>query len=570
LGSVLSQAGKTDLGRTSWGRPHLGPTAGVLALSAVVVLLVLVPLVGLGLGAITNNQIGDPTVFSWEPLTDAYSDPTHYRSMFNSLVYSAVTATVLLVLGGILAWLAARTDSSIRRMIDLFVLIPVLIPSVLFVAGWILLLNPKSGMINQIAISYFGFSKPPFDIFSFPGMVWVGTLQELPLAFLWLYPAFGAMNPDLEDAGAIAGASKATILWVIFFLTSFGSLMVPILIGLPSRIVMYSTEIYLASNQTPSDLNLASALSMVFVLTAIIGVQVYRRATRHASRFVTVTGKAFNPRITKIGRWDWLAAAFGVALLLVSGVLPVFVLVWNAFMPYPQPPSIASIKLMTMANFHGALAYESAGRALANSLELGLSAGFITTLLGGLIAWSVLRLKRPRFALAMLDQGSTVPIAVPGLLVGVSLLWFYLIVPLPIYGTKWILLIAYITVHLPYATRICGAGLSQLHAELEEAGQICGARWLTVMRRIVLMLVAPSVLTSVIYVSLRSFREYAASLFLTAPGTEVFSVLVLNMWEGGNIGILCAYTTMVMLLLAVIVGCAQRLTRRSGIRSVAQ
>lgn len=552
----------------------------MVALLVVVAFLILAPLAGLGIGSITDNQIGDPLLFSWRPLTDAYGDIEHYRSLLNAAAYSAITATLLLVLGGFLAWLAARTDSSMRRMVDLFVLIPVLIPSVLFVAGWILLLNPKSGMINMLAMDYLGLAKPPFNIYSFGGMVWVGTLQELPLAFMWLWPAFRAMNPDLEDAGAVSGATRATILrrislpllrpailggWVIFFLTAFGSLMVPIMIGVPSGILLYSSEIYLATNQVPSDLNLASALSMVFVLTAIIFLQVYRRATLHAGKFVTVTGKAFTPRITRVGRWGWLVTLFGVLLLLVSGVLPVFVLVWNAFLPYPQPPSFASIKLMTMANFTAALQYESAVRALVNSLELGLAAGIITTLLGGLIAWTTLRLRRPRLLLALLDQFATIPIAVPGLLVGVSLLWFYLIVPLPIYGTKWILLIAYVTLHLPYATRICGAGLSQLHAELEEAGRICGGGWLLIMRRIVLKLIAPSVMASIIYVSLRAFREYAASLFLTAPGTEVFSVLVLDMWEGGNIGILCAYVTMVMALLAVLVGLAQRITRRAGI-----
>ena len=566
---------------TSGGRTQ--PLLGILALLVILTLLVFVPLLGLGTGSFTDNPIGAPLQVSLRPVIDAYGEADHYRSLVNSVAYSAITATLLLVFGGFLAWLAARTDSSIRRIVDLLVLIPVLIPSVLFVAGWILLLNPKSGMINVMAMQYFGLASAPFNIFSFPGMVWVGTLQELPLAFLWLWPTFRAMNPDLEDAGAIAGAPRWLVLrrislpllrpavlggWIIFFLTSFGSLMVPIMVGLPSGILLYSTEIYLATNQVPSDLNLASALSLTFLVTAIVGLQVYRRVTRHSARFVTVTGKAFNPRVTPVGRWGWLVTLFGLLLLLCSGILPAFVLVWNAFLPFPQPPSLASMKLMTLANFGAALRYESAVRALINSLELGVAAGLATTILGGLVAWCVLRLRRPRFLLTLLDQFATIPIAMPGLLVGVSLLWFYLIVPLPIYGTKWILLIAYVTLHLPYATRICAAGLAQIHVELEEAGRICGAGWWLIMRRIVLKVAAPSVITSVIYVSLRSFREYAASLFLTAPGTEVFSVLVLDMWEGGNIVLLCAYVTMVMLLLAVLVWFATLATRRVGASGV--
>lgn len=152
----------------------------------------------------------------------------------------------------------------------------------------------------------------------------------------------------------------------------------------------------------------------------------------------------------------------------------------------------------------------------------------------------------------------------PGMIIGVSLLWFYLVVPLPIYGTGWLFLIAYVTLHLPYAVRICASGMSQLHPDLEEAGRIAGASWMVVFRRIVVGLLAPSLLMSLLYVALRSFREYAASIFLTAPGTEVFSVLVLDMSDTGNFGLLSAYVTMVLVLLAAIVGIFSYLSRRVG------
>jgi iron(III) transport system permease protein len=185
--------------------------------------------------------------------------------------------------------------------------------------------------------------------------------------------------------------------------------------------------------------------------------------------------------------------------------------------------------------------------------------------LGVLIAWCGLRLKQHRLV-ATLDQLATTPVAVPGMIFGVSLLWLYLVLPLPIYGTLWILLIAYVTMHLPFAVRICMSGLAQLHRELEEAGQVCGAGWLTVFRRIVLPLAASSLLASGLYVMLRSFREYAASIFLAGPGREVFSVLVLDMAEGGNLNILSAFVTMVMGLLSLAVLLTYWIGRRSGVR----
>jgi iron(III) transport system permease protein len=553
----------------------------VLALLGVVTYLIGAPLLGLLVSAITDSPPGTAPHFSLASLRYAYGDLEHFRSLLNSVVFAGLTATLVLILGGGLAWAAARTDAAVRNFVDLFALVPILIPSVVFVAGWILLLGPRNGFVNLLLVQHFGFAAAPFNVFSFAGMVWVATLQELPLAFLWLWPAFRAMNPDLEDAALVAGASPRMVLrrislpllrpalisaWFIFFIYTLGALMVPLMIGLPSRIILYSTEIYLAAHRVPSDHNLASAFSLLILATSFLGVYAYRRATRDAGRFATVTGKGFNPRITPLGVWRIPVTAFAVLILILAGALPVLVLVWNAFMPFSQVPSQRSLELATLNNFRAALAYDPAVRALTNSLWLGFAAGLIATFLGAPIAWCTLRLRQPRWALAALDQLSTAPIAMPGMIIGVSLLWFYLMVPLPIYGTGWLFLIAYVTLHLPYAVRICASGIAQLHQELEEAGRIAGASWFAVFRRIVVRLLAPSLLASLLYVALRSFREYAASIFLAAPGTEVFSVLVLDMSDTGNFSMLSAYVTMVIVVLAAIVGVFSRLARRVGMQ----
>lgn len=556
-------------------------TWAVLALLLVVIYLIGAPLAGLIVGAVTDTPPGVAPHFTLDSLAYAYGDSEHFRSLANSILFAAITATLVLVIGGGLAWAAARTDSSVRHLADLFALAPILIPSVLFVAGWILLLGPKNGMINLLFIHYFGFAEAPFNIFSFGGMVWVATLQEIPLAFLWLWPAFRAMNPDIEDAALMAGAGPGTVLWrislpllrpalfgawIIFFIYTLGALMVPLMIGLPSRIILYSTEIYLAAQRVPSDLNLASAYSLLVLLAALVGVYAYRRALKDTMRFATVTGKAFNPRVTRLGAWRAPVTVLAAFILLLAAGLPILVLVWNAFMPVHQIPTLRSLETATLANFSRALNYGPAVQALINSLWLGLASGLVATALGAPIAWCTIRLKRPRWALALLDQLATAPIATPGMIVGVSLLWVYLMIPLPIYGSGWLFLIAYVTLHLPYAVRICASGLTQLHEELEEAGRIAGASWIQVFHRIVLHLMAPSLLAAILYVTLRSFREYAASIFLSAPGMQVFSVLVLDMWDTGNFSVLSAYVTMVFVLLGVMVGMFSWLTRRAGAR----
>jgi iron(III) transport system permease protein len=553
----------------------------VVLLALAVVWLVVPPLAILAYGAATDTPPATPPHFTLETIRYAFGRPRIWTALGLSALYATLTASFVLVVGGFLAWLVERTDSRVRRFVDLFTLAPILMPSVLLISGWILLLGPRSGMINLIARDWFGASGPLLDIYSFWGMVWVGTLQELPLAFLWLWPAFRAMNPDLEEAARVAGADFVTVLrritlpilrptivgaWIIFFIYSLGALSVPLLIGMPAKIFLYASEIYLAYRRVPSDLNIAAAYSLLFVVVTVVAILAYRRATRDAERFVTVTGKAYRPRIIELGRWQYAATALAVVVLLLTAGLPLFVLVWNAFLPYPQAPSLASISLLTARNFAAALDYEPAKRAVLNSLVLGLAAGVIATVLGGLIAWCTLRLKGAQRSIAAIDQLATAPIAIPGMIFGVGLAWTYLMLPLPVYGTPWILLAAYVALHLPFAVRICTSGLGQLSAELEEAAAIAGAGWPMRLWRIVLRLAAPSVMAAVLYVALRSFREYAASIFLTAPGSEVFAVLVLDMWEGGNSNILSAYVTMVMALISVGALFASWLGRRLGAR----
>lgn len=553
----------------------------VAALMLIVGYLIVPPIAVLIFGSVTDSRPAAPPNFTLETLSRAYGRDTVYPALLNTLAYAALTATLVLVLGGFLAWLVTRTDSAIRRIADVFTLVPILMPAVLLVSGWILLLGPRNGMINLLAMDYLGLENPPFNIFSFSGMVWVGMLQELPLAFLWLWPTFRSMNPELEEAGLVGGGNMWTVMrritlpmlrptivaaWIIFFIYSLGALSVPLLIGLPGNIFLYSTEIYLATRQIPTDLNLASAYSLLYVAATIIGIYAYRRSTAEASRFVTIGGRAYNPRLIRLGIWKHAVTAFGlVALLLVAG-LPIFVLVWNAFMPYAQAPSLASFEMATTENFAAAIGYGPSLRALVNSLCLGLGTGLIATVLGGLVAWGNLRMKAYGRSMAFIDYMATMPIAIPSMITGVGLLWLYLIVPLPIYGTVWILLIAYVTITLPFAVRICSSGLTQIHHELEEASAVSGASRFTTMRRIVFLLIAPSIVASVLYVALRAFREYAASIFLTSPGAEVFSVLVLDMWEGGNVNILSAYVAMVIALLTLVIVFIYWLGRRIGIQ----
>jgi iron(III) transport system permease protein len=542
--------------------------------------LVVPPLVVLLYGSLTDTPPMAPPHFTFDTLKSAFSDTRIYSSLANSVAYGTLVATSVLILGGFLAWVVERTDSRARQIADLFTLAPMLVPAVVMVSGWILLLSPRAGLINMIWAEL-GFSQPLFNIYSFWGMVWVGTLQELPLAFLWLWPILHSMNPELEEAARASGAGPFTtfrritlrmlrptllITWIVFFIYAISALSVPILIGIPGGVIFYATEIYLSASGLTSNLNLASAYSLLFLVMSLAGVYAYQRALSDASRFATIRGKAYRPRRIALGAWGPFVTGFTILLLVLIAGLPLLVLVWTAFMPYPQIPSARSLQLFTFRNFERAFSYGPAERAIVNSLLLAAAAGLLTTVLGVAIAWSSLRLRAHKSLTSMIDQLAMAPLAIPAVVLGVGLMWVYLLVPLHIYATLWILLIAYITIHLPFAVRICIGGMAQIDREMEEAGSAAGAGRLQTFRRITMRLLAPSIATSVIYVGLRSFREYGASIFLVAPGTEVFAVLVLTLWEGGAANEVAAYATCVMLLLFVIAIGLNWIARRFGLQ----
>ncbi|MBV6272361.1 iron ABC transporter permease [Alcaligenaceae bacterium CGII-47] len=545
-----------------------------------VAFLVLPPLVILVISAFSSQAPGDDLILSLLNARRAFSNEYLSSSLVNSFIYATFTSSVILVLGTVLAFVVERTNSTFSRYAEVFSVIPVLMPAVLLVSAWIMLLSPRGGFLNLMYRDITGTEGVLLDIFSFQGMILVGVLQELPLAFLWLQPVFRAMNPELEEAARVSGAShfrtlfKVTLpsispallgAWLIFFIYSFGALSVPILLGMPAKIFLYSSEIYLASTRIPTDYGAASFYSLFLLGMTVVAIIVYNRLMRNADRFTTIRGKSFNPRRFNLGRFRIWVDCGMVVVILLTAVFPILILTWNAFMPFPQTPSWESLQRVTFGNFAKALNYGPAMRAIWNSFWIGLLAGIITTTLGAWIAWLKLRSNDRYRLMALSEQIGTAPIAIPGMIVGVGLIWLFLTFPVGVYASPWILLLAYIILHLPYAIRMCASGLAQLHPELEEAARVAGANWFEVVRKVVLALMAPTLISAAIYVSLRSFREYAASLFLIAPGTEVFSVVVLDMWQGGNSNTLAAYTVLVMIFLLLMLTGVGFLNRRVGV-----
>lgn len=549
-------------------------TAGAVIL---LVYLALVPLIFLLYGSFTDVRA--PGTFTVANYLRAYTDRTAWRLLVNSAAYAAGGATISFLAGTTLAWMSERTNTPLRGLFFALSLIPLIIPGVLFTVSWIFLLSPRIGLINVFLMWLLGLEQPPFTSYSLLGMMWVDGLHYSPLAFLLMSAAFRSMDPALEESALMSGAglrqtfSRITLrlaapamasAFLILFVRSLETFEVPALLGLPVGIEVFTSKIWLAIKRYPPDFGLAGAYAATLLLLTSIGVYFYSRLTRETQRFATVTGKGFRPRVIDLGGWRYLTAAILLLYLCLIVILPLFVLVWNSLLPFYMPPSIQALSSLTLENYPVAFKFPQTVRAIRNSIVLALSSAALVMLLTSVVAWIVVKSRiRGRW---ILDNLATLPVVFPGLVMGVALMWVYLTLPVPIYGTLWILLIAYITRFLPYGMRACSASLVQIHRELEEAAQVSGASAGAQFRRIVLPLLKPGLLAGGVYIIIVSIRELGSSVLLWGPGAEVFSVILFDLWQTGLAQEVSALGVLLTVFLFALATTFHWLSHRYGVR----
>jgi iron(III) transport system permease protein len=425
-------------------------------------------------------------------------------------------------------------------------------------------------MVNTFLQDIFGFQTGPLDLFSFGGMIWVKGIDGVPLVALWLWPAFAAMDPGLEEAGAAAGARPSRVLrtltlplmrpallaaFVIAFVSTLEDLSVPALIGLPDRILVFASEIWLATARSPTDIHAASAYATVLLGITIVLVVLYRRLTLHYERYVVVRGRGYTPSLMKLGGMRWPTALMLGLFLFATVILPLLLLLWMSLQPFTRIPSVEALQTLTLKNYGELFTNPLLIEGLRNSIVLGVATAIVVMALALVIGWIVVR-ARSRLGYVV-DLISFAPIAIPGLVVGIALMWLYLSLRLPIaiYGTLLILLIAYVTRLLPFGVRLAYAGFAQVHPELEEVAATSGSPWGRTMRKISFPLLAPTVVVGMIYVFVRAFGEIPSSLLLFSFGNRTYSVVAFNMWFEGKVQATAAYGVIavaVMLIVAIL------------------
>jgi iron(III) transport system permease protein len=326
---------------------------------------------------------------------------------------------------------------------------------------------------------------------------------------------------------------------------------------------VYTSSIYQAIHQYPSQIGLAATYAITLLLITSFGVYMQSRLAYQSSRFSTVTGKGFRPRTIDLGPWRYLAAGLFVVYFVFVVLLPFLVLVWSSLQKFYSPPSWAALSRLTLDSYRTILDYPQFWSTVSNSLFLALTTATMIMLLGAVISWVVVRTKiRGRW---LLDNIASLPLVFPGLVLGLSIMICYLYIDIGVYGTIWIMLIAYVTRFLPYGLRYASTSMLQIHKELEESAAMSGASWGMAFRRIVLPLLKPGLLAGFIYVIIVSIRELSSSILLYSPGTEVVSIMIWELWQNGQCVELSALGVMLIILLFCLVMIAQFIGKKFGI-----
>jgi iron(III) transport system permease protein len=558
--------------RRDWKQLLTPQTLILVAAVGFVGYLALVPL-----GYLLYGTFYDGATVTLRFFEEAYSAHRLGEMITNSLWFAVGSTVLSLVLGTGLAYLTVRTNVPFKSLIFAASLVPLIIPGILHTIAWIFLASPEIGVFNKVLEPVFG--PGLLNIFSVWGMAFVEGLHLSPIVFLLMYAAFRSMDPSLEESALMSGARLPTVIRrvtlplakpalfasiLVMMVRALESFEVPALLGIPNGIWVFTSRIWRVLNQYPVNYGQAGAYALSLLTITTIGVFWHSRLSKRGKAFQTVTGKGFRPRPMDLGQWRWPATALVFAYFLIAVVMPVLVLLYASFQPFYSVPSMESFKTFTLDNYEYTFTNSQSLHAAKNSFLLGIGSATAVMFVMAIVSWVVVRTKiTGRW---VVDNLSFMPLAIPGLVLGVALLFVYLRFPIPIYGTLWIMFIAYFTRYMPYGMRYASTSMYQISGELEESAQTSGASWWQTFRRVNLPLLMPGLVAGWIYIVMVSVRELSSSILLYSPGNEVLSILIWEQWLNGQVTELAALGIVMIAALVVLVVVANRLGARIGVK----
>jgi iron(III) transport system permease protein len=502
--------------------------------------------------------------------------------IWDTTIFSLGTTAFAFIMGTFLAWVVERTDTPWRTFITIAMILRLILPGILTTISWIFLASPEIGTLNVWAMSIFGLASPPFDIYGMLGMIWVEGLDLIPLVYLLISASFRSMDPSLEEASLVSGkgllsttrlvtlplilpAILATL--ILLFIRGIETFETPALLGIPRGVNTFVVEIWRRTSSSPTDYGLSSVYAILILALCSCLLWFYNRMTKHANSFAVISGKAFRPRRTELGAMRWVTWAISMVIIILSLGLPMLILTWASFYPpYRgfQPISIEGMSLLSVDNFQAVFDNGLVRRAFVNSTFLGITTATIIVFLITLTAW--VTVKTDIKGRKWLDHLAFAPIAIPAISMGVAFLWLYLTLPVPVYGTIWILLLLYIARYTAVAMRMMSAAMTQLSDELQEAAEVSGASWFRSFRTVTMPLLRPAMLAAWIYVLIHAYRELSASIMVYSYGNEPIGVAILELWENGSFSLLSAFGMLVTISLIAFAIVARLISSRYGVK----
>jgi iron(III) transport system permease protein len=546
---------------------------GVAAVAAV---LVLYPVFFLFQAALDvgDPQVRPPTAYGLDNFSGIFAYP---QILLNTLTVSVAATVMALGFGFVMAWILTRTNVPGRHLFEQLMAVPYYLTPLLGALAWSLLGSPESGFINQVWRALGG-TGHLIDINTAYGIAWVMALFEGSVAFVMIAAVMKSMDPSLEEASQVMGASRLRTMLritlplvvpgvlgaaIFVFAEMLGSFAAALVLGLPNRYYVITTAIYQMVQQYPPKIQIAAAMGVSLFAVMFFMLFLYRRIVM-AGSYVTITGKAFRPRVADVGPLRYVLLGVCLLYLLAAVGLPLATLLYASLqkiaVAFPAPGN------WTLENFHVAITMNAVRSALSNSLLLAFATATIGVVLMGLLAWLIYRSRLPGSGL--IEYVVMFPQAVPRLVFAFGLMWAWLVFPVPIYGTLWLLLLAYLTVFMPLGVRTIAGVMLQIDKSLEECAQMCGASWGFRVRTVTIPLLLPGLIAAWLLLFIASIRELGASILLMGPHSKVITPSIVESWFGTSSELTAALALIQTLVVAIAMIVLVAVTRRVGAHPV--
>lgn len=517
-------------------------------LAAAVVAIAVVPLAYVVDSAFyRETDVGLAGERSLAAIAGVYASAEYLGFLLNALAIATLVTIVSLAVGVAMALLVARTDIPGKGALDFLIIMPLFLSPFTGLIAWIALGSEKTGFFNVslgALLRTVGIDPAPLvNVWSFGGVVWVMFLFFCPFAYLFTLGSMRAMDSSLEEAARTTGASPLqTLLRVtlpmsmpavlasglLVFILAAETYTIPGIIGETVGFTTLPWRIFQDATVFPTRQAHAAAAGTLLLWVTVLGVWLQHRVTRRSERYVTVSGKGFRGRLLPLGKARWAALAFVGLYVFCADLLPFGALLLSSFMKFSAPMITADI--FTLKHYADIATLQDMRQALWNTLWLAVLSGALCVVVGLLI--SFLEVRRRSAATKLLAFLGVLPVAVPGLVYGMGLIWAY--VRTPVYGTAWIILLAFVAKFLPYGIVVSRSAILQVHPELEQSARMSGATGLVALRKITLPLLKPTLIAILFFVMLNSIKELSASVLLSTQQTPVLSVLTWSYMDAGN------------------------------------